>query len=65
MPKRDVNQALKCENGGPTGGRGLVGSKVGGRVGVVNAKRRIRLGVVKFEEKKSGGGVQSGGRESG
>ena len=28
-------------------------------------KRRIRLGVVKFEEKKVVRGVQSGGRESG
>ena len=44
MPKTDVNQALKCENGGPTGGRGWLVARLGVGGGVVNAKKEDPVG---------------------
>ena len=48
MPKTDVNQALKCENGGLTGGGGWLVARLAvvGGVGYGGCKPRIE-GIVK------------------
>ena len=44
MPKPDVNQALKCENGVRPGGGGWLVARLGVGGGVVNAKKEDPVG---------------------